>query len=163
MIWPAFCRSENATPLDIYQPLMKSVSCSVTYWTPVVLPLVLASLGELMPSALLNLGTAGVSKAAFLFIAPFVERWGTGAFGTMPSSLFFSKQGHFAGLGQTYMPNTSSPLAVLLGVAYAPRLSTLRTCALPRDSRSNISCRSFLKALAVGRSSLVCSDPIFKV
>ena len=41
-----------------------------------------------MPSALLNLGTAGVSKAAFLFIAPFVERWGTGVFGTMPSSLF---------------------------------------------------------------------------
>ena len=52
------------------------------------LPLVLASLGELIPSALLNLGTVGVSNAAFLFIAPFVERCGTGVLGTIFSSLY---------------------------------------------------------------------------
>lgn len=41
-----------------------------------------------MPSALLNLGTAGVSNAAFRLFAPFVERCGTGVFGTIPSSLY---------------------------------------------------------------------------
>ena len=52
-----------------------------------VLPLTLASLGELIASVLLNLGTAGVSKADFRFIDPLVERSGTGVFGTIPSSL----------------------------------------------------------------------------
>ena len=64
----------------------------------------------------------------------------------------------------TYIPNTSSPpFAALFGVACAPLLSALRTCAFPRDSLSSISCRSILNALAVVRSSFVCSVPIFIV
>lgn len=50
-----------------------------------------------MPSALLNLGTVGVSNAAFLFIAPFVERCGTGVFGTIPSSLYLFNHRHIIG------------------------------------------------------------------
>ena len=48
-----------------------------------------------MPSALLNLGTVGVSNAAFLFITPFVERCGTGVFGTIPSSLYPLTAAHY--------------------------------------------------------------------
>lgn len=40
-----------------------------------------------MPSALLNLGTAGVSNRAFRFVAPLADRCGTGVFGTIPSNL----------------------------------------------------------------------------
>ena len=46
-----------------------------TYRAPfVVVPLPFASLGELIPSALLNLGTAGVSKADLRFVDPLTER-----------------------------------------------------------------------------------------
>ena len=43
-----------------------------------------------MPSALLNLGTAGVSKADLRFVEPFA-RCGAGVLGTMLSSLDYRK------------------------------------------------------------------------
>ncbi len=92
-----------------------------------------------MPSALLNFGTAGVSKADLRFVEPFA-RCGAGVLGTMLSSLDTCK--YPAANWQSndaYMPKTSSPFPVLLGVANAPLLSTLRTWAFPRASRSSIS------------------------
>lgn len=53
---------------------------------PLAVCAALASLGELIASDLLNLGTAGVSKAALRFTDPPFERE-TGVFGTTPSSL----------------------------------------------------------------------------
>ena len=58
-----------------------------TYWTPLAFPLGLASAGELMPSALLNFGTAGVSNADLRLTDPLVERRCNGVSGTTPSSL----------------------------------------------------------------------------
>lgn len=125
-------------------------------------PIVLASLGELILSVFLNFGTVGVSKAAFRFTDPLEERCGTGVFGTKPASLCpLSLLCTTPIRVSTYISKTSSPFPVLRGVANAPLLSTLRTCAFPLESRSSISCRSFLNALAVITSSLVCSDPIF--
>ena len=81
-IWLAFWRSENATLLRLSSVLRILADLQKTYRVP----LLLASLGELIPSALLNLGTADVSKADLRFIEPFA-RCGTGVLGTMVSSL----------------------------------------------------------------------------
>ncbi len=87
-----------------------------------------------------------------------------GLFGTTPSSPCFDQFHIKLSEVPTYIPNTSSPpFVALFGVACAPLLSALRTCAFPRDSLSSFSCRSFLNALAVVRSSFVCSVPIFIV
>lgn len=80
-----------------------------------------------MPSALLNLGTAGVSKADLRFVEP-PARCGAGVLGTILSSLDTCKS--LAANWQSdhaHIPKTSSPFPVLLGVANAPLLSTLRT------------------------------------
>ena len=71
MICPESARSANAMLLVAAQPCYDKKH-PVTYFTPVLSPFIppLASLGELIPFALADLGIAGVSKADLRFAVP---------------------------------------------------------------------------------------------
>ena len=71
MICPGSARSANAMLLITVQRCYDKKH-SITHFTPLAPPLMppLASLGELIPFALADLGIAGVSKADLRFVIP---------------------------------------------------------------------------------------------